>query len=128
MGVCTTLIGVLPGYASIGAWAPILLCVLRFGQGIGLGGEWGGAALLATENAPEGRRAWFGMFPQLGPSIGFLLANGLFLLLLSILSVDQFRSWGWRLPFLASAVLVLIGLYVGSEEHTSELQSLMRSS
>ena len=79
MGVCTTLIGVLPGYDSIGAWAPILLCVLRFGQGLGLGGEWGGAALLATENAPKGKRAWFGMFPQLGPSIGFLAANGLFL-------------------------------------------------
>ena len=112
MGISTTLIGVLPGYDSLGTGAAAILCVLRFGQGIGLGGEWGGAALLATENAPAGRKAWFGMFPQLGPSIGFLLANGLFLLLLSVLSDEQFKSWGWRLPFLASALLVLIGLYV----------------
>ncbi len=112
MGVCTTLIGVLPGYDAIGSWAPILLCVLRFGQGLGLGGEWGGAALLATENAPKGKRAWFGMFPQLGPSIGFLAANGLFLTLAMTLDDEQFRSWGWRVPFLLSAVLVVIGLYV----------------
>lgn len=112
MGVCTTLIGVLPGYDSIGAWAPILLCVLRFGQGLGLGGEWGGAALLATENAPKGKRAWFGMFPQLGPSIGFLAANGLFLALAMLLTDEQFRSWGWRIPFLLSAALVIVGLYV----------------
>ncbi len=112
MGVCTTLIGVLPGYASIGAWAPILLCLLRFGQGLGLGGEWGGAALLATENAPPGKRAWFGMFPQLGPSIGFLAANGLFLTLAMTLSDEQFKDWGWRIPFLLSAVLVMVGLYV----------------
>ena len=112
MGVCTTLIGVLPGYDAIGSWAPILLCVLRFGQGLGLGGEWGGAALLATENAPKGKRAWFGMFPQLGPSIGFLAANGLFLTLAMTLDDEQFRAWGWRVPFLLSAVLVIIGLYV----------------
>jgi metabolite-proton symporter len=112
MGVSTTLIGVLPGYDSIGSLAPILLCVLRFGQGIGLGGEWGGAALLATENAPEGRRGWFGMFPQLGPSIGFLLSNGLFFGLALGLSDADFRSWGWRVPFIVSAVLVVLGLYV----------------
>nr|WP_314488250.1 MFS transporter [uncultured Pseudomonas sp.] len=114
MGVSTTLIGVLPGYDSIGVWAPILLCLLRFGQGLGLGlgGEWGGAALLATENAPAGKRAWFGMFPQLGPSIGFLAANGLFLTLALLLSDEQFRAWGWRIPFLLSAALVLVGLYV----------------
>ncbi|MDH4609507.1 MFS transporter [Pseudomonas sp. BN102] len=112
MGVSTTLIGVLPGHDSIGAWAPMLLCVLRFGQGLGLGGEWGGAALLATENAPPGKRAWYGMFPQLGPSIGFLAANGLFLSLAMLLSDEQFRDWGWRIPFLLSAVLVLVGLYV----------------
>ena len=112
MGICTTLIGVLPGYDSIGAWAPILLCLLRFGQGLGLGGEWGGAALLATENAPKGKRAWFGMFPQLGPSIGFLAANGLFLTLAMTLTDEQFRSWGWRIPFLLSAALVIVGLYV----------------
>ncbi|CAB3798720.1 MFS transporter [Pararobbsia alpina] len=112
MGVSTTLIGVLPGYASIGGLAPVLLCVLRFGQGIGLGGEWGGAALLATENAPEGRRGWFGMFPQLGPSVGFLLSNGLFFGLALGLSDADFRSWGWRVPFIVSAVLVVLGLYV----------------
>jgi len=112
MGVSTTAIGVLPGYDSIGVWAPIILCLLRFGQGLGLGGEWGGAALLATENAPEGKRAWFGMFPQLGPSIGFLAANGLFLSLALTLSDEQFREWGWRIPFLLSAALVLVGLYV----------------
>ena len=112
MGISTTLIGLLPGYDSIGAWAPILLCVLRFGQGLGLGGEWGGAALLATENAPKGRRAWFGMFPQMGPSIGFLAANGLFLCLAMLLSEEQFRAWGWRIPFVLSAVLVIVGLYV----------------
>lgn len=112
MGVSTTLIGALPVYADIGFWAPALLCLLRFGQGIGLGGEWGGAALLATENAPPGRRAWFGMFPQLGAPIGFLLANGLFLLLALLLTEAEFRAWGWRIPFLLSAVLLGVGLYV----------------
>jgi len=112
MGISTTLIGVLPGYASAGLAAPILLCLLRLGQGLGLGGEWGGAALFATENAPPGKRAWFGMFPQLGPPIGFLLSNGLFLLLFAVLTNAQFMAWGWRIPFLASAVLVGIGLYV----------------
>ncbi len=112
MGISTMLIGLLPGYAQIGTWAPVLLCLLRFGQGIGLGGEWGGAALLATENAPHGRRGWFGMFPQLGPPVGFLCATGSFLLLSFWLDDAQFRAWGWRLPFLASALLVGIGLYV----------------
>lgn len=112
MGLSTTLIGLLPGYDSIGAWAPALLCLLRFGQGLGLGGEWGGAALLATENAPRHRRAWFGMFPQMGPSIGFLAANGLFLGLAMTLSEEQFRAWGWRIPFILSALLVIVGLYV----------------
>lgn len=112
MGVSTTLIGFLPGYAQAGALAPWLLCVLRFGQGVGLGGEWGGAALLATEYAPHGRRAWFGMFPQLGPPIGFLVANGLFLLLLMSLGEANFVAWAWRIPFLLSAALVAIGLYV----------------
>ncbi|WP_145007039.1 MFS transporter [Pseudomonas oryzihabitans] len=117
MGISTTLIGLLPGYASIGVWAPILLCLLRFGQGLGLGGEWGGAALLATENAPPGKRAWFGMFPQLGPSIGFLMANGLFLALALLLDEEQFRAWGWRIPFLLSALLVVVGLYVRLSLH-----------
>jgi metabolite-proton symporter len=112
MGISTTLIGLLPGYDAIATWAPVLLCLLRFGQGIGLGGEWGGAALLATENAPQGERGWFGMFPQLGPPVGFLVATGSFLLLAHGLSEEQFRDWGWRLPFLASALLVAVGLYV----------------
>lgn len=112
MGLSTTLIGLLPTYAAIGFWAPLLLCLLRFGQGIGLGGEWGGAALLATENAPPGQRARFGMFPQLGAPLGFILANGLFLAMATFLSEDEFRRWGWRLPFLLSAVLLGVGLYV----------------
>jgi metabolite-proton symporter len=112
MGISTLLIGLLPDYATIGIAAPILLCVLRFGQGIGLGGEWGGAALLATEHAPEGKRSWFGMFPQLGPSVGFLLATLSFLGLSLFLTDAQFKAWGWRLPFIASALLVGVGLYV----------------
>ncbi|MEZ0245681.1 MAG: MFS transporter [Methylophilaceae bacterium] len=112
MGISTMLIGVLPGYDMIGWLAPALLCLLRFGQGIGLGGEWGGAALLATEHAPEGKRGWFGMFPQLGPPVGFLFATGSFLLLAHYLDDAQFREWGWRIPFLASALLVMVGLYV----------------
>ena len=112
MGVSTLLIGLLPGYETLGLWAPLLLCVLRFGQGIGLGGEWGGAALLATEHAPKGKRGWFGMFPQLGPSVGFLLATLSFLGLSLFLTDAQFKTWGWRLPFILSALLVGVGLYV----------------
>jgi metabolite-proton symporter len=112
MGVSTTLIGFLPGYNSIGIAAPVLLCVLRFAQGFGLGGEWGGAALLAAENAPHGKRGWFGSFPQMGPSVGFLCANGLFVGLAMCLSDGQFKDWGWRIPFVFSAVLVIVGLYV----------------
>ena len=112
MGLSTVLIGCLPGYASIGWWAPALLCLLRFGQGVGFGGEWGGAALLAVENAPPGRRALYGIFPQLGAPIGFIAANLLFLGLSVGLSPADFEAWGWRLPFLASAALVGVGLYV----------------
>ncbi|MFY9326988.1 MAG: MFS transporter [Georgfuchsia sp.] len=112
MGISTVVIGLLPTYASIGAAAPLLLALCRFGQGLGLGGEWGGAVLLAVENAPPGKRAWFGMFPQLGAPIGFLLSGGIFLLLSEFLSNEQFLSFGWRIPFLASAVLVIVGLYV----------------
>lgn len=112
MGISTTLVGLLPTYTAVGFVAPLLLCLLRFGQGIGLGGEWGGAALLAVENAPEGRRAWFGMFPQLGAPVGFITANGLFFLLAMMLTEDQFHTWGWRVPFLMSSVLLIIGLYV----------------
>lgn len=112
MGGSTLAIAFLPTYASIGFWAPLLLCVMRFGQGFGLGGEWGGAALLATENAPPGWKARFGMFPQLGAPVGFLFANGLFLILGQCLSGDEFMHWGWRIPFLASAVLVILGLWI----------------
>ncbi|GGY72716.1 MFS transporter [Pseudoduganella plicata] len=112
MGLSTVIIGMLPTYASIGAWAPLLLALCRFGQGLGLGGEWGGAVLLATENAPPGKRAWYGMFPQLGAPIGFFLSGGIFLLLSELQTDEQFFSYGWRIPFLASAVLVLVGLYV----------------
>ncbi|GAA4867667.1 MFS transporter [Luteimonas vadosa] len=112
MGISTVLIGLLPTYAQIGVMAPLLLALCRLGQGLGLGGEWGGAVLLATEHAPPGKRAWYGMFPQLGAPIGFFLATGTFLLLTAAMSDDSFFSWGWRVPFLASAVLVAVGLWV----------------
>ena len=112
MGLSTVTIGALPTYGTIGIAAPILLALCRFGQGLGLGGEWGGAVLLAVENAPPGKRAWYGMFPQLGAPIGFLFSGGIFLLLSAWLTNEQFFAFGWRLPFLASSVLVLVGLYV----------------
>jgi metabolite-proton symporter len=112
MGLSTVAIGLLPTYASIGVAAPLLLALCRFGQGLGLGGEWGGAVLLAIENAPPGKRAWYGMFPQLGAPIGFLFSGGVFLALSKLLSDEQFFAFGWRIPFLASAALVLVGLYV----------------
>ncbi|HEU4372275.1 MAG TPA: MFS transporter [Telluria sp.] len=112
MGLSTVVIGVLPTYASIGTLAPLLLALCRFGQGLGLGGEWGGAVLLATENAPPGKRAWYGMFPQLGAPLGFFLSGGTFLLLTQVLSEAEFFRFGWRIPFLASALLVIVGMYV----------------
>ena len=112
MGASTLLIAFLPTYAMVGWVAPLLLCILRFGQGFGLGGEWGGAALLAVENAPPGWRARFGMFPQLGAPVGFIAANGLFLVLGLLLSDAQFADWGWRIPFVFSALLVGLGLWV----------------
>jgi len=112
MGASTLLIAFLPTYAMVGWVAPLLLCILRFGQGFGLGGEWGGAALLAVENAPPGWKSRFGMFPQLGAPVGFIAANGLFLLLGLGLSDTDFAAWGWRIPFLLSAVLVGLGLWV----------------
>ena len=112
MGLSTVAIGVLPTYESIGLAAPALLALCRFGQGLGLGGEWGGAVLLAIENAPPGRRAWYGMFPQLGAPVGFFMSTTVFLALAAALGNDQFLSYGWRVPFIASAVLVLVGLYV----------------
>ncbi|RLM19012.1 transporter [Brenneria alni] len=117
MGISTVVIGLLPSYETIGIFAPMLLALARFGQGLGLGGEWGGAALLATENAPAHKRALYGSFPQLGAPIGFFFANGTFLLLSWLLTDEQFMQWGWRVPFIFSAVLVLIGLYVRVSLH-----------
>jgi metabolite-proton symporter len=112
MGLSTVIIGLLPTYAAIGVAAPLLLVLCRFGQGLGLGGEWGGAVLLATENAPPGKRAWYGMFPQLGAPIGFICSAGIFLVLTDFLDEAQFLAWGWRAPFLLSSLLVIVGLYV----------------
>ncbi|HEY1077634.1 MAG TPA: MFS transporter [Fontimonas sp.] len=112
MGISTVVIGLLPTYAQIGIAAPLLLALCRFGQGLGLGGEWGGAVLLATENAPPGKRAWYGMFPQLGAPLGFICSGGIFLLLSENLSDEDFLSWGWRIPFIASSLLVVVGLWV----------------
>jgi metabolite-proton symporter len=112
MGLSTVAIGALPTYRAIGFAAPLLLALCRFGQGLGLGGEWGGAVLLAIENAPPNKRAWYGMFPQLGAPLGFFLSGSVFLLLSHWLTDQQFFAFGWRLPFLSSAVLVFLGLYV----------------
>lgn len=112
MGLSTVAIGVLPTYERIGVVAPLLLALCRFGQGIGLGGEWGGAVLLAVENAPPGKRAWYGMFPQLGAPIGFICSAAIFIVLSRALTDEQFFRFGWRIPFLASAALVIVGLYV----------------
>lgn len=112
MGISTVVIGLLPTYDHIGIGATILLCLCRVGQGIGLGGEWGGAALVTVENAPEGKRGWYGTFPQLGAPLGLLLANGVFLLIGSIFGQAAMLDWAWRIPFLSSILLVVIGLYV----------------
>jgi metabolite-proton symporter len=120
MGIATFVIGLLPTYHQIGIAAPALLALMRFCQGLGLGGEWSGAALLATETAQKGKRAWAAMWPQLGAPIGFFLANGLFLIITLFLDHDNgspdldgaFLTWGWRIPFLLSAIMVMIGLYV----------------
>jgi metabolite-proton symporter len=119
MGVATFLIGCLPTYASVGWFAPLLLVLMRLTQGFAIGGEWSGAALVATENAPAGKRAFYGTFPQLGAPIGFIIANGLFLIISAVLPSDDptrpslaFLDWGWRIPFLFSAVMVIVGLWV----------------
>ncbi|MFW0789865.1 MFS transporter [Gordonia sp. CPCC 205333] len=120
MGIATFVIGLLPTFASVSYLAPVLLALMRFCQGLGLGGEWSGAALLATETAAKGKRGWAAMWPQLGAPIGFFFANGLFLLLMNLLDFDAktaasnhaFLTWGWRVPFLASAIIVIVGLYV----------------
>ncbi len=119
MGIATFLIGLLPTYAMVGWLAPGLLVILRLAQGFALGGEWSGAALVATENAPPGKRAIFGTFPQLGAPIGFIIANGLFLIIAALLPSEDpsrpstaFLEWGWRIPFLFSIVMVAVGLWV----------------
>lgn len=112
MGAGTIAIGLLPTYGAIGIAAPVLLVLCRFLQGFGLGGEWGGAVLMATEHAPDGRRGLYSSFPQIGPSVGFVVASGSFLALSAGLSDAQFAAWGWRVPFLASALLVAVGLYI----------------
>ena len=112
MGISTVIIGLLPSYNQIGVLAPLLLALCRFGQGLGLGGEWGGAVLLATENAPAGKRSWYGMFPQLGAPVGLFLSSGVFWILLHFMSQEALLSWGWRIPFLASIFLIALGLWV----------------
>ena len=121
MGGSTVIIGLLPTYSQIGIWAPILLCICRVGQGIGLGGEWGGAALVATENAPEGKRAWYGTFPQLGAPIGLFVANATFFLVSYFWGQQSLVEWAWRIPFISSLALVLVGLYVRLTLHESHV-------
>lgn len=117
MGLSTVVIGFLPSYAQVGIWAPLLLALCRFGQGLGLGGEWGGAVLLATENAPKGKKSWYGMFPQIGAPLGLILASGLFFLLLHFMSKEALLAWGWRVPFISSTALIIIGLWVRLSIH-----------
>jgi metabolite-proton symporter len=112
MGVATALIGVIPTYASIGGWAPVLLTVVRFAQGIGVGGEWGGAVLMAVEHSGGGRRGFHGSWPQMGVPAGSLLSTGVFALFSSVLDERQFLAWGWRIPFLLSTVLIAVGLFI----------------
>lgn len=121
MGGSTVCIGLLPTYADIGIWATVLLCLCRIGQGLGLGGEWGGAALVATENAPDGKRAWYGTFPQLGAPIGLFLANGAFFLVSYIWGREGVVEWAWRIPFISSVVLVMVGLWVRLTLHESQV-------
>jgi metabolite-proton symporter len=109
MGAATTLIGLLPTYAQIGAWAPILLILLRILQGFSAGGEWGGAALMAVEHAPVTKRSFFGSFPQVGVPIGMILATAVLLVLNALIGKDDFAAWGWRIPFLLSIVLIVVG-------------------
>jgi metabolite-proton symporter len=121
MGLSTAAIGLLPSYALAGAAAPVLLVILRFAQGLAVGGQWGGAALLAIENAPPSRRGFYGSFAQIGVPLGVVLANVVFLIVNAVLSPDGFLAWGWRIPFLASLVLVGIGAYVQFQlEETAE--------
>ncbi|MFI8100011.1 MFS transporter [Streptomyces sp. NPDC086023] len=127
-GAATVAIGFLPTYAAIGVGAPVLLLVLRFLQGFGLGGEWGGAVLLTAEHAPERRRGLWTSFPQIGPAVGFLMANGVMLGLSAVLTDAQFRSWGWRVPFWVAGVLAVGGLLLRAAlEETPEFRALAAS-
>jgi metabolite-proton symporter len=128
MGISTVVIGLLPGFKQIGVWAPLLLSLCRFGQGFGLGGEWGGAVLLATENAPDGKRSWYGMFPQLGAPVGLFLSSGIFWVLLHFISQDDLLSWGWRIPFISSILLIAVGLWMRlSITETPEFQKAVET-
>ncbi|MFC7978358.1 MFS transporter [Streptomyces cinereoruber] len=127
-GCATVAVGCLPTYATLGIAAPVLLLLLRFLQGLGLGGEWGGAVLLTAEHAPEGRRALWASFPQIGPAVGFLLANGVMLGLTAGLSDAEFRSWGWRVPFWAAGLLAAGGLLLRSSlAETPQFEELSAS-
>ncbi|MEU6313425.1 MFS transporter [Streptomyces sp. NPDC047014] len=127
-GLATVAVGCVPTYGTIGTAAPVLLLVLRFLQGLGLGGEWGGAVLLTAEHAPEGRRGLWASFPQIGPAVGFLLANGMMLALSASLTDAQFTSWGWRVPFWAAGLLALAGLWLRrSVEETPQFRELAES-
>ena len=121
MGGSTVVIGLLPTYSQIGIWAPILLCICRVGQGIGLGGEWGGAALDATDNALDRKRAWYGTFPRLGAPIGLFVANATFFLVSYFWGQQALVEWAWRIPFISSLALVLVGLYVRLTLHESHV-------
>ena len=131
MGIASTLIGLLPTYAMIGVTAPILLTTLRFAQGLAIGGQWGGAMLLVTESAPSNKRGYYGAYAQAGAPIGVILANLAFISTSALLSDDAFMSWGWRIPFLASAILIGISMYIQlTMEDTKafkELQNLRAS-
>ncbi|GIH61223.1 MFS transporter [Microbispora siamensis] len=128
MGTATFLVGCVPTYSGIGALAPLLLVVLRFVQGLAVGGEWGGAALISVEHAPARRRSFFGAFAQIGSPVGLLLATVMFTVLNGLLTAEQFESWGWRLPFLVSIVLVVVGFVVRLRiEETPDFQKSKRS-
>lgn len=132
MGAATTLMGLLPTYHAIGLAAPILLVLLRILQGMSAGGEWGGAALLTVEHAPNGRRGFFGSFPQIGVPMGMALATIFMLVLSAILSTEQFLAWGWRIPFLSSVVLIALGYFIRRAVEESpafeEMQELKKDS
>nr|WP_309072409.1 MFS transporter [Arthrobacter sp.] len=112
MGGATALMGLLPTYAQIGVWAPVLLILLRILQGFSAGGEWGGAALMAVEHAPVNRRGLFGAYPQIGVPVGMLMASGMLTLLTLMLTPEQFAAWGWRIPFLVSVLLIVVGYFI----------------